>query len=72
MREGSLLKCSDSMKRSSRFQLMEAGAQGGDDVMETLGVEAVSCQACSHEGRFAVEVAPMDVRSRCDEGLYSG
>lgn len=27
--EGSLLKCSDSMKRSSRFQLMEAGAQGG-------------------------------------------
>jgi hypothetical protein len=29
VREGSLLKCSDSMKRSSRFQLMEAGATGG-------------------------------------------
>lgn len=29
VRLGSLLKCSDSMKRSSRFQLMEAGAQGG-------------------------------------------
>jgi hypothetical protein len=29
VREGSLLKCSDSMKRSSKFQLMEAGAQDG-------------------------------------------
>jgi hypothetical protein len=29
VREGSLLKCSDSMKRSSRFQLMEAVARGG-------------------------------------------
>lgn len=60
VREGSLLKCSDSMKRSRRFQLMEAGAQG----VWWCCVQRLAWAQDVRGLRYVVQAATLEMRLR--------